>query len=327
MTIIYSKEGRLFDWDRSQLITDDEVKIGDPLTIEFKRIFISSKKFDKFGPSEILIVNHVKNKQTKDRTLESIVYYDDDAKTKGSVLGKKTWGITRFDASEYGNPVCFHTPGYLGSIITITTKFWEVDKYSSISSIIGGIGSALHLVSKTNPYLEIASTAANYTSIILNGAVHHSELDDEHTIEFRLDSSCPLLPGKYICIPNADINEKNRVISDYFIDDNLLLKAVGEKDNFIFEEYKKSYFILKVTNHERTDLADFDFIASSADILREVNGDKEKVLQANRDSYDLNILKEIKKLEQEYNETGDDSITPYITALTKQLDKSNHTLI
>lgn len=323
MVTIYCRHNELHKWDENVLVMKEQVEIGNPLTIEFRRISITSKNFDLLGKSEVMIVNHVKTLSTKDKTVESITYYDDDAKTKGKFMGKKKWSLNHFDPSEYGNPVCFHTPGYIGNVITITTKMWDIDKCNSMKSFLGTAAGLLKLAGTVSPYIEIASSALGYSNRILNSVIKHDELCDEHVIELRLDSSQPLVPGKFICLPDADINERDVVLKEYFLEQNQLVRKVDEK----FEEYPHTYFILKLSDKPKEDLIDFDFMASSADLLKDVQGDQEKLLDVNRDSHDLKIIEEIKKFSGLLEETGKLDYRKYITALTKQLSGERKSLL
>lgn len=283
------------------------INIGDSLTIEYKRIKIVSDKFDWFGNSQLMVVNHIKTVQTKEKTVQSITYFDDDVKPKGPWYQKlKSFAVGPFDPSEYGNPVCYYTPGYQGDVITITTKFWEIDDATKITGITGDIQSCISLgTSSANPYgvyFQIADDLIGVGAKILTAFVKHSELADEHILELRIDEGVPLLEGLYICLPEVtDLNERNIIIQNYHIEDLILVKS--ENDKLI--EYNKTYFVLKLSKAIRKDLIDFDFTASSSDLLQKLNQKDESfvktLVQTTRDAYDMNLLQEISEAYSQKN--------------------------
>lgn len=312
---LYSNGGKIYDWSSdpvSQLeIGEDEkerlyIKKGDPLTCEYRTISVVSNKFDKWTASEIMLVNYVKNSITskKDRAMESITYYDDDFVTETVIIGGEEYRkakIGPFDSSEYGHPVCFHTPGYKGSTINITTKMWEVNENTALKKVLESVKQGIGMVgtATASPYLNIASTAFGISSQILVGYVKHEELCKNHTLELRMDSdNHPLLVGKYICIPGLrNLNKKKNILENYFLKDNILVRFDEEGK---YREYVGTYFVIKVTNDEREDLTDFDFTASSADLLGKINTGTyspnemaNSVLKIQRDAHDLGLIKTV----------------------------------
>lgn len=318
----------LGEWN--ELAPNDRVKVGDPLTIEFKRVKVVSKKFDTFGKSEVMIVNHVKNLQTKERALESITYYDDDAKVKkvksNSTFSRKQYfSVGPFDASEYGNPVIFHTPGYQGTTIVITTKFWELNSRSTFDAITGTISGILGLASSASPYITIASEAFGITCNIISGSISHHELDTEHTLQLSFRGDKPLVTGLYVCIPNLnDLNFKKEMLRDYFVEDGILATKINDR----YVEYTGTYFILQVSNISRDELADFDFTASSSDLLQQLDVSsstnvKESVLQLSRDAYDMRLIEKLKTTYDTFCANNLEETRLQGVALYKQLAKSD----
>lgn len=329
MDVFYINDGELLQWNESLLENGiSKVEIGDPLTVEYKRIHIKSNRFDAIGKSEVMIVNHIRNQQTKERSMESITYYDDDATTRGdSYFGNKVWSVGPFDSSEYGNPVCFHTPGYQGTVLSITTKMWEIDDPILLKKGLEILSSVVGVIKSAHPVLEIANTGLGFSTKIIRGYIGHSELAPEHTLELRLDSDKPLIPGKFICIPNLEtINQKYNILNNYFVEDNMLIK----KNDGNYTEYGGTYFIIHVDNEERKDLEDFDFTASSADILKMIQNDnmqeiQKTLLEINRDSYDLKIIELIKTKYDDWIASEEDKgsdIYKEVIALYKQLGLS-----
>lgn len=322
MATLYSHDGKIYDWsdDLLNIISNDyklsnskeilnSIKLiqkGDPLTCEYRMISIISNNFDTLTQSEVMLVNYVKHSATKESAMQSITYYDDDAKTSDiNIKGKwfKKLKIGPFDSSEYGHPVFFHTSGYKGETVNITTKMWEVNDSSSLQKFFDIIKTGIGLAGSVSgsPYLNIANTAFGISSQILVGFVQHEELCPNHTLELRLDSeNHPLLEGKYICFPGPiDLNHKYYIIENYKLIDNLL---VTKDSNGQYHEYYKTYFVIKVTNEPREDLADFDFTASSADLLGKINSGKysvndltEDILTIQKDAYDLYLIKTVQK--------------------------------
>lgn len=318
---LYSHDGKLYHWnnDLVEQFNDMLIVKGDSLTCEYRLISIVSDNFDNWSQSEIMLTNFVKHSTSKDAALESITYYDDDANTKTIVRNGKKYRkikIGPFDSSEYGHSVCFHTPGYKGTTINITTKMWEINDSSSLSSLLNVIKEGVGLAGTAAgvPYMNIVNNAFGISNQILIGFIQHSELCPNHTLELRLDSdNHPLLRGKYVCIPGLDnLNEKIEIIQKYELVDNLLVTTNSEG---LYQEYDKTYFVLKVSNKEREDLADFDFSASSSNLLskinqKEINMDEicNDILKIQKDSYDLKLIKNVQEDYKNYMNTNSEYI-------------------
>ncbi len=293
-------EQKLQKWDKEIDGEAKNITVGDFLTIEYKRIKIVSKKFDLIGKSKVMVVNHVKSVQTKEKVMDTITYFDDDVKPKGVWNHrKKSFAIGPFDPSEYGNPVCYFTPGYQGGVVTITTKFWEIDDPAIITGTASALQSCLSLISSApaNPYgayFEIADDVVGTSAKILTTFVKHTELSTEHIVEFRIDEGVPIYEGLYICTPEVDdINVRYEIVNEYFIDDDILVKKDGDR----FVEYDKTYFVLRVSAAEREDLMDFDYMASSAELLDKLNKGSEdfmpSLLETTRGAFDMDLINDI----------------------------------
>lgn len=308
-TLFCNRAGIIFKWDEN-LHPDENnknVNIGDYLTFEYKRIKIVSSKFDFFGKSKIMIVNYVKSVQTKEQTLQSITYYDTNAKPKGSKLNKyRSYAIGPFDPSDYGNPVCFFTPGYQGEVITLTTQFWEIDDADALQNTSSGIQSCISLgESSVNPYsiyFQIADEAVGVSSKILTSFIKHDKLSEDHVTEFRIDEGVPMLTGLYIGLPGVDdMNERNKILSEYHIEDFQLLKNIVCPDGTKkLVEYNSTYFILMISTRPRTDLIDFNYAASSSDLMNKLNNEPESFISSltsvTKDAYDMNIISQISSI-------------------------------
>lgn len=325
-------------WDGSKLsswkhdLSLATIKVGDPLTVEFKRIHIISKEFDFVGKSEVMVVNYVKNKASKDRVIEQITYFDDDASTKSVNMLNKSYSIGPFDGSEYGHPVCFHTPGYEGTVINITTRFWDIDDPSLFQQSMNLLQSGLSIVGATLPaygvYFTIADEALGVSSRIISSAIKHDELTTPHIIELRIDDEQkPLYNGKYVCLPGlTDLNKRNQILENYFLEENVLLKK-DNKGKYI--EYNDTYFILDIHNKVRDELMDFDYTASAADILKKLYGDEQdtqslhqEIVELAKNSYNLGLIKVIQKKYNEYLKSDNNTnLFNELKALYNQIPK------
>lgn len=277
----------------------DIIKIGDPISIEYKRIKLVSNKFDIFGSSQIMIVNYVKTVETKEKTMQTITYYDENAKpVKESIFGrKKTFEIGPFDPSQYGNPICYYTPAYKGENITINTQIWEIDKKDFVNNTSHATQSCLSLGKATpyGTYFDIANTLVGYGSKILTATIKHKELCPEHIIEFDNDNN--IYEGLYVCFPeirSSDLNERNNIIKNYFVEDMILVK---HGNTGYYEEYDKTYYILNVTKTIREDLTSFDYLSSSTELITLLNSNDEsfssRYMETMAASYDLDLIKKI----------------------------------
>jgi len=291
--------GKLYIWDQNILNVTNckKINIGDPVKIEYRRVSISSEKLDKFGKSEIMVINYLRNIHTKKQSVESITYFDDNAQVHGPVFGRKKWSVGEFDASEYGNPVCFYSPGYQGSVILLTTKLWELDDPGPISELFR-IAKYIIGIIPNSPYMQLASSASGAICRILTASIDHDEIA-EHTIEFRQDSRLPFVEGKYICLPGIDLNKRNKILNKYRLEENVLVKnkIINGKNTII--EYGGNYFILKVGINKDPLLEDFDFIASSSELLKKLNNEpisvQHDIISINKSDYIINLIQKIQE--------------------------------
>lgn len=268
------------------------IQRGNPLTCEIRRLSIVSDKWNTFRDNKFMLVNRVKNKASKDRTLENITYYDDSVETITILVNgekKKKYSIGPFDPGEYGNPICFHTPGYEGTTINISTEAWNIHDNSIIKSLTSMVTSALGMVTTVSPYIQLAIPAVNIMGSFLQKEIKHEELSNTHVLEISLDSGIPLCVGKYILLPDlTDYNIKIDLLKNYVLRDNMLMKKLDDK----FIEFDQTYYIIKITDKPREDLADFDYAASHMELVKLFN-------QADNNPDIMNQLADISK--QAYN--------------------------
>ena len=89
-----------------------------------------------------------------------------------------------------------------------------------------------------------------------------------------------------------------------------------------------TYYILKISNLDGNDLGDFDFTASSADLLKllqggQNEGTQDQVLNINRDSYDLQLIEKIKTSYDGWKASNNPDDKKQTLALYNQLKLSN----
>lgn len=260
-TLYIDKDGNIKKWDKN---LTSNINAGDPITIEYKKIRLVSPNFDHFGSSQVMVVNNIKNKQTKDNAMDTITYYDKDAKPK-KIEGRKVLNIETFNPREYGNSICFFTDNYQNDIITISTRIYELDERSPLS-IISKVSDLASKLPTYGAYFSIAGNVVHIASNIISNYTHRRDLCDEHIIEFRDDQvDKPLIKGLYLCIPNITDKKKIKdIINTYKLEDNALIDSQGN-------ECLGTYFILEVNNLNRPDLLNFDFTVSNNDLLEQLN--------------------------------------------------------
>ena len=334
INVLYTNQGKLHSWNNDIKSLDSKIKIGDPLTIEYIRVHIVSDNFDYWGNSELMIVNYVKNEANKDRAMETITYHDDDLKPNESEDGIKSFSIGPFDNSEYGHPVCFHTPGYQGTVISLTTKLWELDDSGMIDTaynlLSGSIGFMSTFAKGGAIYFSIADDILGITNLVLQKTVKHDKLAEDHNMEFRLDrEDRPLLCGRYVCFPNLrDINVKHEILEEYHMEGDILMRR---GDDGKLYEYDDTYFVLEISNNKRDDLSDFDYTSSASDLLEKLySNDKEQteelhnsIVKLARDSYDISLFELIKSKYDDYVNNGkSDADLLQLKALYNQLGNS-----
>jgi hypothetical protein len=243
------------------------VTASNPLSIEYKKICITSSHFDLFGSSQLLVTNSIKTSHTKDKIMDNVVYYDKSVKPvrNGNWFGPATLTIDNFDPSEYGSPICYYNPSYNASTINLVTKFFETDNASYIKNIINCIRSTMSAASVlptfVTPYLSIANKVLSSSTDFITSFVCNKELCKEHVIEFRTDDfTKPFVIGYYICFPNvSNANELRYVIDNYRWEDNAVVTTVANE----IVEYNDSYFVLEIADGGKEGLMDFDFAAAT----------------------------------------------------------------
>lgn len=280
------------------------VQIGNPITIEYKRIKMASNNFDKIGKTDVMITSSVKSVQTKEVTQESITYYDKGVIPLTQHNGLKSCVITKFDPTQYGNSVCYYNPGYAGNTISIATKFWNINDSHYIQNIMSCIKNLLDFSSSlptpVAPYITLVDGIVDHTSAILADMEGNKLLEETHLISFS--NTCdyePFLTGIYICLPTVkDINDIEYVITSYCLQDDVLIKKDKVNNNII--ECPISYFILDINSKERKDLVDFDFAASSNELLANLYKNQSTCIKdfvkMSSNASDLTIITQIQDL-------------------------------
>lgn len=321
MTTLYCNKatGKLYQIDErlGTKFTNSLIQVGNPVTIEYKRIKISSNKFDTFGTTDVMITTSVKSIQTKEKTMESITYYDKDVTPTGSWISnaKRDYIITKFDPTEYGNSVCYYNPGYGGNTISIATKFWNINDSGYIKTVTSYIKDFISvtkiLPTPIAPYISLVDGIIDNTTAILVNINDNELLEQTHLTSFSNSYEYePFLAGFYVCLPTINnLNEIDFIIKNYCIRENTLVKKISADNNGKTEEeleeeasveYSNSYFILEIGTKPRPDLVDFDFAASSNDLLsnlyRNETGSVTNFVKLSNDANDLGIIKQIHDL-------------------------------
>ena len=299
MSVLYCNqdEGSLYKINSN--IEYPTITVNNPITVEYKKIRIVSNDFSKFIDNKIMVVNNIKNTETKDVANDDITYFDENAKYQ-KLDGKDYYDINEFDAAKYGNPICYYCPSYNSEVITITTKFYKlkfdtpVDKVLNYMQSILSVGS---LIPNYSVYFSVAQDSVSELASII------SDLNDgidllvpHHTFQLRNDDkNQPLLVGNYLCLPDVtDDNTLNIIMNNYTINN---YKLIGKTITGEIVEYMGSYFILHVDNQQRPDLNDFDFVSSSNSLLKALkNGEQDaldKIISAMTDSSNLTFIKNI----------------------------------
>lgn len=294
------------------------IKISDPVSVEYKHVFLAlgvptdtkSSNYHLLS-RDLLFSAYVKNKVSKDRSLETVVYYDKSYQTGIDKINNKYqryYECGPFDQSEYGCPTIMYTPGYQGSTITVTTKFYEirktlVDVIKQATSLIQSVSSTV-ASSASIPILNIASPLIN-SAIGVGGALLTEVIDEKHvlveptTLEFKFgDSREPFMSGLYIQFLTDDlVNVSELGLQGYVL--------VNKSTNKIYREH--SYVLLQVDTVQRNDLRDFDFTSSCSEQLVPIasllhstaSSDTntstliQQIVDVKRDSYDLLLYKSI----------------------------------
>jgi len=282
------------------------VQVGNPITISYKRIKIVSDNFNKFGTTNVMITTTIKTVQTKEKIMESITYYDKDVKPLGNWNDTRSHVITKFDPTEYGNSVCYYNPGYGGNNINIATKFWNISDSNCIEAITSFVKGIINLSISTTPiapYISLVDGIIDNTRAILISIETNELLEETHLTSFS--GSCdeePFLMGTYVCLPTINnSNDIKNIIKNYCVSDATLMKK--SDPNTCSEEFSQSYFIFDVSCKERSDLKDFDFTASSNELLKNLYKNStdciNDFIKISNESKDLNIIKQIHELSED----------------------------
>lgn len=303
------------------------IQRGNPLTCEIRRLSVVSDAWNKIRKSKFMVVNRVKNQASKERSLENITYYDDAVKATSIIVDgqkKKKYSIGQFDPGKYGNPICFHTPGYEGTTINISTEAWNIHDNSMIKSLTNMLTSSLGMANTVSPYIQLAIPAVNIMGAFLQNEIKHDKLAETHVLELSLDSEMPLCVGKYILLPDLiDYNSKVDLLSNYSLRDNILMKKEGDK----FVEFTQTYYVIKVTDIPRGDLADFDYAASHVELMKlfEQNTSStditNQLVDLSRQAYNSGVLQTLFQYYEQYSTSTnkDTEVLKRVKALYNQL--------
>lgn len=337
MTTYYLSEGSpmLQNKKNGQLLASQEcpppvVQIGDPLTIQFEKLRVVSAQFDTFGSSEILVVNNIKNNCTKERALDSVTYYDPNVRPTKTVINNKkykTWTLNTFDADKYGNPTIFHTPGYQGTDITVTTNIYEIDDPNIFLKILQHLGSSLSTTLSIVPtiYTSIFSHIIGLTTFMVENMDHYRKIVPSHTFTFGINNKFPLYTGEYLCVPGeGTLDQMMSFCSEYRVEEEMLVKRASDGT---YTEFPSTYYLMKIDNCPHEYLDDFDFVASSADLLKMLPSQSsttnvDNLVQVSRESYDLQLIKLVKDAYDKWSTSQSLEDKQMLTALYRQLGKS-----
>lgn len=298
MSILYFNKlsNKICKWNKVDRVSDKTlipktIKLGDPLSIQYKRIRILSNKFDWIGDSEVAIINNIRTSQTKEAAPDNIVYYDKSVTPKRS--GKnRVMDIDRFDPGEYGNSICYYTPSYQNNDISICTKFYEIDERFGIINAASKLLGLGNTVPNYGVYFSLAGQFLEGIDKILDRLTFKNKLTEDHVIKFDSnDTERPLYYGSYICLPTCEHDDLKHIVENYILDDTDLLNI---KDNTLFD---KTYFVLELADIRDPSLYDFDFNYNANELLNKLNN-RDKVgmnefLQTNADSYNFKIIQNI----------------------------------
>lgn len=300
MSVLYFSRSvnRIFKWNKIPTSIQQNspllprfVRMGDAISIEYKKIRIVSKKFDMFGPSEIAIINNIRTIQTKEISPDNIIYYDKSVIPK-KLNKEKVVDIDTFNPGEYGNSICYYSPSYQNNPITICTKFYEISERFGILNGVSKLLTFGSAVPKYGLYFSLAGEFLQGVDTILDKLTYKRELINDHVIEF--DSSeidRPLYYGSYICLPSCTQEDIKNILNNYVLDDNTLINTSDES------VYDKSYFVLELNNIRDKSLYDFDFNYNANELLNKLDKrDKtgmEEFIQTSADSYNFKIIQDI----------------------------------
>jgi len=296
--------------------SNNQIKVGDSITIEYKKIRVVTD-FHKYRKNKIMILNNIKDKQTKEKAIDSITYYDDDFEYKKCEKGKY-FDIGNFDPSKYGNPVCYYNCGYQNNPINIVTRIYKINDSHMLANIVNTFGKIISIGSIVPTYgvfFSIAGQIVQSTENIISKLNENGEkITENHVITFRTDDiEKPFIKGSYLCIPEMDDeNEMEEIINKYYVEDNCLLTKEE-----IIKEYYGNYFIIEVSVGARDDLLDFNFTASSNKLLSSINQNDENglrdFLESSKNASDSTI---IKKITSEYSKLSSEK-NPELNAESK----------
>lgn len=282
-------------WNENLFAT--KISTGDSITVEYKKIRVATC-FNKHMKNKIMVLNNIKDKQTKEKSEDSIIYYDDDLVYKKCSKGEY-FDIGDFDPSKYGNSVCYYNPGYQKNPINIVTRIYKVDDSHIIGEIVSAFGKLISLGSVVPTYgvfFSMAGQIVQSTETFVSKLKENSKkVTENHVLTFRIDDNTkPFVCGSYLCIPDMDDeNQMEEIIKNYYVEDNCLLKKIGNN----IEEYYGNYFIMEVTSGIREDLLDYNFTASSNKLLMSINGKDEvglkQFLDSNKNASDCSIIKNL----------------------------------
>lgn len=331
-TLFFDKEiGKLYKWNDKEIVAN-VIKYGEPLTLEYKKIRIVSNKFNWIRKNRIMLIDNIRTIQTKEISADCISYYDDDVKPKKFLDGNpsKYYDIEDFDPTKYGNPVFYHTPSYQNHEISVTTRAFRIDKDEIADDVFGCLHNIFTVGSKIPNYGIVSSMAGlivdDASKIIDDLTNGGKQITKNHILIFRNDDEDrKMYVGSYLCIPNLDDpNNLYKLLQNYRVEDDRLIRINSKNEKV---EFGDTYYIIQLSNIERTDLNDFDYSSSSNDLLKSLNRSEntgiEKFSQCTKDATDLNLIKEITDLWKKDPEETDKIKSLYLHLHDKDWFKEN----
>ena len=296
--------GKIFRWN-DKSIESKTINYGDPLSLEYVKIRLVTNKFNFFRKNRIMVIDNIKSNQTKEIMSDSITYYDDNVLPKKFTDGNpnKYFDIEEFDPTKYGCPYFYYTPSYQNNGIVFTTRIFKIDSDDMAQKLFNCLHNIFTVGSKIPNYGLLCQLADN---IVIDASDMLTKLFDggkqltnNHVINFEYDNEDKkIYIGYYLCLPNVlEPQNIDKIISNFRIEDQKLIRINSKGDKV---EFGDTYYLIELKNIKRIDLNDFDYSASSNELLLSLKKSDdhgvEKFSKITKDASDMDLIKQIFEL-------------------------------
>jgi hypothetical protein len=265
MGIAFSVGGVLQDvYVRAEGVSEDykAVEFGKPLVIRYKSFFFRENMRQTGALNRLMISTMLKKDESQLPGAEAVNYLN-TAKRNGDFF------MDSFGGEDYGHPLIFYSPSYMGEVIRMTSKAMELDRMGDdIAKALKRAGDGaggLPLFKSLAPYFAAASIGVEAFETVHNLINHDDPIFTGASIDLHFDepNAQRLQSGRYVMV--AGVSDADLVGGKYALSPNNRLQRSGA------EVRDCSYFVFQVNQEQRDAYKKFDPYKGAAELLAQTN--------------------------------------------------------